>query len=174
MRTATLLLAAGIGAAAAPAPVAALDAASRAVLGGEIRQVLSNDPGLVAPVLAAPPSPAAPYRDHVARDLATIAGLSDRLFAPDRPGFGPRGAPVVIALFTRAGCAACARAEAELRRLAEATGLRANVFDIDAAGDMAARLGLDTAPSYVMADRMLRGHMPAVVLERYLREVRDR
>ncbi|MGI3165643.1 hypothetical protein [Pseudooceanicola sp. 200-1SW] len=33
-----------------------------------------------------------------------------------------------------------------------------------------ARLDLDTAPSYVMADRLIRGAMPGVVLRRYLSE----
>jgi hypothetical protein len=31
-------------------------------------------------------------------------------------------------------------------------------------------LGLDMAPSYVLRDRMLRGAMPAIVLDRYLSE----
>jgi hypothetical protein len=174
MRTAiAALLAAAVMATSVPRGTAqALDATSRAVLGAEIRRLLSAEPEIVARALAAPPVVASPYRDAIARDLDTIGALSARLFSPDRPGFGPRGARAVIALFTRADCARCARAEAELRALAEEIGVRATLFDIDADADLATRLELDVAPSYVMADRMLRGHMPTVVLDRYLRAAR--
>jgi len=57
---------------------------------------------------------------------------------------------------------------ADLRALAERLGFRATVFDIEEDAGLARDLGLDVAPSYVMRDRMLRGTMPAIVLERYL------
>lgn len=38
----------------------------------------------------------------------------------------------------------------------------------DAGAGAAARLGLDLAPSYVLPDMMLRGWIPAIVLDRYL------
>lgn len=156
------------------APVAAqrLDAASRAALGAEIAAVLAAEPEIVARALTAPPGPADMYRDAVAQDLDTIGQVSGRLFAPNGPGFGPKGQRATIALFTRADCDACARAEAELRALAKQAGIRVTLFDMDRDADLAARLELDSAPSYVMADRMLRGHMPAMVLERYISEAR--
>ncbi len=161
------------------APVAAaedrLDAASRAVLGAEIAAVLAADPGIVARALAAPPGPADIYRDAVARDLDSIEKVAGQLFAPGRPGFGPDdGQRAMIALFTREGCTPCAQAEAELRKLAQEAGIRVTLLDMDTHADLAAGLGLDSAPSYVMSDRMLRGHMPAIVLERYIREARAR
>jgi len=158
----------------APAAAQRLDAASRAALGAEIAAVLASEPGIVARALAAPPGPAGMYRDAVAHDLDTIGQVSGRLFAPDRPGFGPKGQRATIALFTRAEaeCDACARAEAELRALADQEGIRVTLFDMDRDADLAARLELDSAPSYVMADRMLRGHMPAIVLERYINDAR--
>jgi hypothetical protein len=55
-----------------------------------------------------------------------------------------------------------------LRELAARLGLRVSLFDMGRDADLAARLGLDMAPSYVMRDRLLRGAMPAIVLERYL------
>ena len=35
---------------------------------------------------------------------------------------------------------------------------------------LADALQLDIAPSYVFPDQMLRGHIPAIVLERYLED----
>ena len=51
-------------------------------------------------------------------------------------------------------------------------GKRAVVLDTERPEDAAimARLGLDTLPSYVMPDRLIRGEMPVFVLERYLTE----
>lgn len=158
---------------AAPAATAgALDDASREILGAEIAKVLTAEPEIVARALNAPPAPADIYRDAVARDLDTIAGLSARLFAPTQQGFGPAGQRATIALFTRGGCAPCKQAEAELRKLTSKTGVRVALFDMDEHAELAAKLGLDSAPSYVMRDRMLRGHMPAIVLKRYIREAR--
>ena len=49
-------------------------------------------------------------------------------------------------------------------------GFRATLFDMDRDAALARDLGLDMAPSYVLPDRMLRGAMPSLVLERYLRQ----
>jgi len=53
--------------------------------------------------------------------------------------------------------------------LAARLGLRVTLFDMAEDAALAAELGLDMAPSYVLPDMMLRGAMPAIVLEKYLR-----
>ena len=52
--------------------------------------------------------------------------------------------------------------------LATRSGFRAALFDIGKDAALARALGLDTAPSYVLPDKILRGAMPAIVLDRYL------
>lgn len=139
-------------------------------LGAAIRDTLIAAPELLAPLTGAPPAPAALYADAIARDRALLSRLAPRLFDNERPGLGPADAPTRIALFTRADCPDCARAAEELRALATRLGFRAARFDIEADATLASALGLDMAPSYVLPDRILRGHMPALVLDRYLAE----
>ncbi|MGM0661794.1 MAG: hypothetical protein ACQEUH_11540 [Pseudomonadota bacterium] len=141
---------------------------SRAPLGEAIREALIATPEILSEVTRPPPEPIDLYADDAARDLDLLDRSAPRLFDPAQPGIGPEGAPVRIAIFTRADCAACASAKADLRALANRLGFRAAVFDIEDHADLARNLDLDLAPSYVMSDRMLRGAMPAVVLERYL------
>jgi len=149
---------------------------TRAPLGEAIRETLIATPALLAPLSAPEPAPlSAPepapinlYADDIARDLDLLAREAPHLFAPGLPGFGPEDATRRLALFTAPDCPDCAQAEAELRALAGRIGLRVNVFDLGRDADLAARLGLDMAPSYVLPDRLLRGAMPAFVLERYL------
>ena len=74
------------------------------------------------------------------------------------------------AFFTAENCPDCTRAEDELRTLAQRLGFRVAVFDIGSDAALARSLGLDMAPSYVLPEMMLRGAMPAIVLERYLTE----
>jgi len=174
---AALLLAAGLSGLAPAVPAAAqtdftdLTPAERAILGNEIRAVLLTLPELLPePGARRAPAPAEVYADEIARDLDRIAARADALFAPGLPGFGPSGAAHRIALFTRPGCPDCARAEADLRRLADAHDLRVTLLDIDENAGLARALGLDMAPSYVFPDRMLRGAIPPVVLRRYLGE----
>jgi len=156
---------AGAGAAAQSVPQQ-----SRAPLGAAIRDALIDTPGLLAPLTGDAPAPADLYADEIARDLALLDRLGPRLFDDAQPGLGPAGAPTRIAFFTRTNCPGCARAEAELRDLAHRLGVRVAVFDIEAEAGLARALGLDMAPSYVLPDRLVRGAMPAPVLERYLRE----
>lgn len=137
----------------------------RAVFHSEIREALLGLPDLSERI--APP-PINPYADAVENDLTRIKAQADRLFALDLPGFGPKDASQTIALLTRSDCAACALAEAELRDLAKPHDLRVTLIDMDANADLAQALDLDLAPSYVLPDMMLRGHMPVIVLERYL------
>jgi len=149
-------------------PLRAGPTLSRPPLGEAIREVLIETPELLAPVLA-PEEPAIDlYADEVTRDLDLLAREAPRLFARGLPGFGPEAAAPVIAFFTASECPDCAQAEAELRALSSRLGLRVSRFDKERDAALAARLGLDLAPSYVMRDRLLRGAMPVIVLERYL------
>jgi hypothetical protein len=146
----------------------ALTPAERALFHAEIRAVLLAHPELARPAPPVPPAQPDLYAEDVASDLALIGVETARLFAPDLPGFGPSGAANRIALFTGPDCPDCARAEAELRDLAARHDLRVTLFDRAARPDLAARLGVDTLPFYVLPKMMLRGHMPAPVLARYL------
>jgi len=141
---------------------------TRTPLGAAIRDVLIASPDLLAGLLAQPPGDL--YAKEIARDLDLLQRAAPRLFDPARPGLGPEGAPVRIAFFTRAGCAPCATARAELAALASRAGFRAALFDMRHDAALARELGLDTAPSYVLPDKILRGAMPAIVLDRYLGE----
>ncbi|MHA6344053.1 glutaredoxin family protein [Roseivivax sp. CAU 1761] len=161
---------------AAAGPFDTLEA--RAALGEELRELFRDEPELVRPALGltAPQLTAIAqdlYADEIAADLGRIEAEAARLFAPDRPGPGPEGALPAIALLVGPDCPDCAAAQAELDALARRLGLRAAVIDVaadPADRAMMERLTLDMVPSYVMPDRMIRGHMPQVVLERYLTE----
>jgi hypothetical protein len=143
-------------------------AQSRSPLGGAIREALIATPEVLSEVTRRAPPPVDLYAEGAARDLDLLERLATRVFDPAQPGIGPGDAPTRIALFTRADCAACAAAAADLRALAGKLGVRATVFDIEDHAELAQSLGLDMAPSYVMRDRILRGEMPTIVLERYL------
>ena len=172
----TTLAALAILGLACPASVGATDFTAlteqeRSIFHQEIRQVLLSLPDL--PHRDGParvPARFDPYAEDIADDLARIAAHADALFSPDLPGFGAADAPLAVAFFTAPDCPDCARAEAELRSLADRHPIRVTLLDISAHADLAHVLGLDTTPSYVMPDRMLRGHMPAIVLERYFSE----
>ena len=138
-----------------------------------VRETLMAHPELAAPALgqSRPPPSAAPvdiYAGHVQRDLDLIDRHAAALFGPQAPGFGPVGQDAALAYFKAPDCDDCAAAEAGLRRIARDLRLRITVLDMSADAALAASLGLDMAPSYVLPDMILRGRMPAIVLERYL------
>ncbi len=166
-----LPLAAGLFCLAAPAGAESdftdLTPAERAIFHAEIREALLGLPDLTDRI--APP-PIDPYAEAVENDLARIKSQAPRLFAADLPGFGPADAGRTIALLIQPNCPDCARAEAELRDLAQSHDLRVTLIDMDQNPDLAQALDLDLAPSYVLPDMMLRGHMPSLVLQRYLTE----
>jgi len=163
---AALVTAAAIAATGAPAETQI----SRSPLGEAIRAALVATPDLLSGLIAPPRPPLDLYGEAIARDFALLTRLAPRLFDPARPALGPAGAPTRIALFTRADCPDCRKAKAGLQALAARMGFRAVLFDMTRDAALAHDLGLDTAPSYVMADRILRGAMPSIVLERYLNE----
>ena len=141
-------------------------------LRAEMIEVLSGLPELLPefmPGAALPRVQAADLYDEEARsDLARLESFADRLFAPDLPGFGPEDARHLVALITSETCAECPRAEADLRALSEAYNLRVTLIKAGDNADILEELGLDIVPSYIFPDQMLRGAIPAIVLERYL------
>ncbi|MFU1476706.1 hypothetical protein ACM25N_02965 [Roseovarius sp. C7] len=139
--------------------LADLTATERAVLGAEIREVLRTLPRDMLPDAPAPRVD--PYAQAVRDDLALIASHAATLFGID-------AAEQSIAFLTREDCADCAKSLAELEILAEKTGWHIRVIDLDHEAALGTALGLDTVPSYVLPNMMLRGAMPAVVLEKYL------
>ncbi|SFE00115.1 hypothetical protein [Roseivivax sediminis] len=152
-------------------------ASEHAALGEELRELFRAEPELVAPAVG--PSPAlvntiarTMYSEEIASDLARIEGETASLFGEERPMIGADGKPPAIALFVGPACEECAAAQEELHRLASRLGVAATVIDIGDAEDaaMMARLTLDQVPSYAMRDKLIRGHIPPVVLERYLSE----
>ncbi|MET4103111.1 hypothetical protein ABIE58_002548 [Roseovarius sp. MBR-78] len=143
---------------------------SRSPLGEAIRNALIATPEVLPPASGLTRAPLDLYGDDIARDLDALRRAAPRLFSADQPGLGPKGTPTRIALFTRADCPDCATAMQELQALATRMGFRVALFDLARDAALARDLGLDTAPFYVMPDRMLRGLMPAIVLERYLSE----
>gem|GEM_PF-3322488 len=109
------------------------------------------------------PAPTDFYEDERQGDLDLIARHAPALFGED-------GA--VIAMFTGPGCDTCPAAWADLRDMAQAQGVTVRLLDTAEPGNAALMetLTLDTLPSYVMRDRLIRGEMPAFVLGRYLAE----
>lgn len=142
------------------------DAAGRAALGAEIRALLLAEPEIVEQALT-PPSP---FEAAVSADIDRLTKLAPRLFDAGRDGFGAADARLRIAFFTAEDCAACAQAEADLRALVATHDLRVTMFSLAdaAARDLAATLELTESPAYVLPDMMLQGHIPPVILERYL------
>ena len=142
------------------------DVAERAALGAEIRALLLAEPEIVARALT-PPSA---FEAAVSADMERLTRLAPQLFDPAQAGFGAADAALRLAFFTAEDCADCAQAEAELRALAASHDLRVNVFSQEdaTARDLAATLELSETPAYVLPDMMLQGHIPPVILERYL------
>ena len=144
---------------AAQTDFGALTHAERRALGEEVRALLLAEPELAAPAVAPRNYDAEAYEEKAQADLALIASLTDQVLA---------GAP--IALFTGDDCADCDRALAELEAIADAYAITFthHMMSDPASAVLAAQLGMTDPPFYVMADRILRGHMPDIVLRRYL------
>ena len=144
---------------AAQTDFGALTHAERRALGEEVRALLLAKPELAAPAVAPRTYAAEAYQEKAQADLALITSLTDQVLA---------GAP--IALFTGDDCADCDRALAELGAITDAYGIifTHHMMSDPASAALAAQLGMTDPPFYVMADRILRGHMPDIVLRRYL------
>jgi hypothetical protein len=137
-----------------------LTPAERAAFGSEIRALLLDEPGIVGRAMRPPNYGALAAQDAVAQDLT----LLDRL-APEILG----GAD--IAIFVAEDCPECDAAISELIDITEASAATFKLHDMADPGSRAlgAQLDLTEAPFYVMADRILRGHIPPIVLEKYLK-----
>jgi glutaredoxin len=124
--------------------------------GADLRERLR---ALSAPAVPTP-APDEIYAAEIAADLDRIRDHDDALF---RDG-------AAIAVFTAPGCRDCVAAKAALRALAADLGVGVAVHDTGTPEGAAllAALSLDTVPSYVMRDKLIRGPMPAFVLRRYL------
>jgi hypothetical protein len=144
---------------AAQTDFGALTHAERRALGEEVRALLLAEPELAAPAVAPRNYAAEAYQEKAQADLALITSLTDQVLA---------GAP--IALFTGDDCADCDRALAELEAITDAYAITFthHMMSDPASAALAAELGMTDPPFYVMADRILRGHMPDIVLRRYL------
>lgn len=142
-----------------------LDPLNRAALGAEIRAVLLSNPEILRRALDGPGM----YDDDLDSDRATLAALQARLFGAHLPGFGDPAARAVMALLTGPDCPDCAAALAEAEALASTHPLRVTVVDVTAAADLLEALELDILPAYVFDGLIVRGHVPPVVLERYIR-----
>ena len=110
------------------------------------------------------------YAVEAEADRDLIAVEADTLFDASRPTVGAPDGPVRAAVFTAPDCTDCGPAVDALAALAERLGVRATVIDVSEAAnaDLMRRLTLDLLPSYVLPDSLVRGAMPAIVLERYL------
>ena len=144
---------------AAQTDFGALTHAERRALGEEVRALLLAEPELAAPAVAPRNYAAEAYQEKAQADLALISSLTDQVLA---------GAP--IALFTGDDCADCGRALAELEAITDTYSIifTHHMMSDPASAALAAQLGMTEPPFYVMADRILRGHMPDIVLRRYL------
>ena len=144
---------------AAQTDFGALTHAERRALGEEVRALLLAEPELAAPAVAPRNYAAEAYQEKAQADLALISSLTDQVLA---------GAP--IALFTGDDCADCGLALAELKAITDTYNISFthHMMSDPASAALAAQLGMTDPPFYVMADRILRGHMPDIVLRRYL------
>lgn len=142
--------------------MSALTDAERAAFHAELRAILLAHPEMIAEALSA--TRPAPYAGEAAADRDRIAALADRLFDPGLPSIGP--GPVRLAFLT-GDCEDCAAAQDELEQLAKHLPVTVT-FVTDPT--LSSALGIDTLPAYVFDNLMVRGHVPPVVIERYIRD----
>jgi hypothetical protein len=107
-----------------------------------------------------PPNPAAQeIRQEIDDDLRLLQALAPEILGGRQ-----------IALFIGADCAECTRAADELEAISKDYGAEFILHDTrnPASAALADRLGMTDLPFYVLPGMILRGHIPAVVLPRYL------
>lgn len=155
-----LALAIGLGALSAPASAEGLDLtpAQRAAFRAEIRALLLDEPQIVARALRGPD----PYAEEIRSDLDLIGAHADRLFTSNL--LLGRTGPVAFAVFTPPE----SPLRAALDDFATSRDLRIALHDPARSGTLMQALTLDSVPSYVFPEVMVRGDVPTVVLDRYL------
>ncbi|MFW2587164.1 disulfide bond formation protein DsbA [Sagittula sp. SSi028] len=101
------------------------------------------------------------YASEKLDDRARIAAEAEILFGPEH---------AAVAVFVTDNCTDCDKALSELRALSQELGVEMRVLPMDDPAHRAVfdRLEFDVLPAYVMPDRLIRGHMPDIVLRRYL------
>jgi hypothetical protein len=137
-----------------------LTPAEHAAFARELRDALLAEPEIVARALQKPNPVQSAYEQQVEDDLSLLKRLAPQILGDSD-----------IALFIQTDCESCALAEKELRSLSETSGASFKLHDLSdpQAAALAKELGLQEAPFYVLPRMVLRGQMPAVVLNRYLR-----
>ncbi|MEH6507216.1 MAG: disulfide bond formation protein DsbA [Sulfitobacter litoralis] len=137
----------------------ALTDAERLAFGTELRALLRAEPELVAAAVTPPNYAAEAYQEKAKADLDLIASLTRQVLAGTQ-----------IALFTGEDCTDCANALEEIKAISNTYDVtfKHHVMSDPASAALAEQLGMTDVPFYVMPDRILRGHMPDIVLRRYL------
>lgn len=137
----------------------ALTPTERAAFAKEMHAFLMAEPDVVARALAPRNYAAEAYQQKADDDRALI----DRLSAQVLDGTD-------IALFIDQDCPDCVAAHDALRVFSRRYGVRFMLHDISApkGAALARQLGMTDAPFYVLPDMILRGHMPDIVLSKYL------
>ena len=137
----------------------AMTQAERTAFGAEVRALLMDEPKLAADAMAGPNYAAEAYRDEADADLALLNDLSAAVLEGSS-----------IALFIAPDCLACVDAERELDDISKRYDIKFKIHDMSnpATFALAERLGIGEAPFYVMPTMILRGHIPDIVLVRYL------
>lgn len=137
----------------------AMTGAERQAFNAEMRAALMADPEIIAAALA-PRNYAAEANQLAAED---DRAMLDRLSAQVLNGAD-------IALFVSSDCAECGAAKGELEAISKSYGKTFMLHDMSSADGaaLATELGLTDAPFYVLPDMILRGHMPDIVLSKYL------
>ncbi|MGH1355674.1 MAG: hypothetical protein ACRBBS_11415 [Thalassovita sp.] len=138
-----------------------LTAAQRSALHVELRAALMADPELVLPAFG----DALSFQDAVTADQALLEHLTPVLFAENAWVSGPEQAPA-IALITTPECD-CADSRDLL--LGWAQEGRVRLYEWPLSAPQLDPLGLDLTPSFVFSDMVVRGDVPPVVLEKYLK-----
>jgi hypothetical protein len=137
----------------------ALTQAERAAFNAEMRAFLMAEPELLSSAMAPPDYAAAAYQDEAAADIALLQALAGRVLQGND-----------IAIFTAHDCPSCDLALEELKALSGSFGTTFThhiMSSVDGAA-LSSKLGMTEAPFYVMPDMILRGHMPDIVLRKYL------
>lgn len=133
--------------------------AERQAFGAEIRALLLDEPEIVTKVLDAQNPASQETRTYIDDDLALLDELASHILD---------GA--AIAIFIPPECDACEQVIQEVHEITKSYGVTVKLHDLTdpQSAKLAEKFGLTDEVFYVMPQMILRGHMPRVVLERYL------
>ncbi|EDQ04017.1 hypothetical protein OIHEL45_11805 [Sulfitobacter indolifex HEL-45] len=159
MRAIAVLAALALAMPAKANDFSALGPTERAALDAELRAAILASGDVIADALAGPQPAQSEMQQYIQDDLSLLERLAPNLLEGH-----------AVALFTSPDCSTCTAAISELKGLSMRYGTTFILHDLSApqAAEWAKALGLSEAPFYVLPDMVLKGHMPAVVLARYL------